>query len=55
MNKHRKSFARENHDTFMTENLIEKKKNPNRSLILGKQQWVGRGDGTGGRWFRVLE
>jgi hypothetical protein len=47
MSKHRKGFARENRDTFMKENLSEKKKNPNGSLILGKQQWVGRGEGMG--------
>ncbi len=48
MSKHHKSFARENRDTFMRENLSGKKKNPNGSLILDKQQWVRRGEGMGG-------
>jgi hypothetical protein len=48
MSKHCKSFVRENHYTFMRENLSKKKENPNGSLILGKQQGVGRGEGMGG-------
>jgi hypothetical protein len=55
MSKHCKSFARENHDTFMRENLSGKKENPNGSLILGKQQRVEERRGNGGRWFRLLE
>jgi hypothetical protein len=45
MNEHRKSFAKKNH---VRENLSGKKKNPNKSLILGKQQHVGRKEGMGG-------
>jgi len=58
MSKHCKSFTRENHDTFMRENLSKKKENPNGSLILGKQQWVRRGEGMGGGglgfWSEIL-
>lgn len=47
--KHRISFTRKKCDSFTNENLNEKRENPNASLILGKHQWVGRGEGMGGR------
>jgi hypothetical protein len=40
---------KKNCDSFTNENLSENRKNPNASLILRKHQWVGRGEGMGGR------
>jgi hypothetical protein len=49
LSKHCISFMRKKCDSFTNENLSEKRENPNVSLILGKHQWVGRGEGMGGR------